>query len=88
MNPQDKNLFDFSDYPLHSKFFDTVNKKVIGRMKDKFKGKIIIRFVGLKSRMYSLIDVDYEEVTKVKGGNKKNKTNNLLMFCSIKSDKT
>ena len=68
---QDKNLFDFSDYPLHSKFFDTVNKKVIGKMKDEFKGKIISEFVGLKSKMYSLIDVDDEEVTKVKGGNKK-----------------
>ena len=27
---QGKNLFDFSDYPLHSKFFDPVNKNVIG----------------------------------------------------------
>ena len=49
---QDKNLFDFSDYPLNSKFFDPVNKKVIGKMKDEFKGKIISDFVGLKSKMY------------------------------------
>ena len=35
----DKYLFNFSDYPLHSKFFDLVNKKVIGKMKDEFKGK-------------------------------------------------
>ena len=27
---QNKNLFDFNDYPLHSKFFDPVNTKVIG----------------------------------------------------------
>ena len=33
----DKALFDFSDYPLNSKFFDPVNKKVIGKMKDEFK---------------------------------------------------
>ena len=26
----DKDLFNFSGYPLHSKFFDPVNKKVIG----------------------------------------------------------
>ena len=32
---QNKNLFDFSDYPLDSKFFDPVNKKVIGKMKDE-----------------------------------------------------
>ena len=31
---QDKNLFDFSDYPLDSKLFDPANKKVIGKMKD------------------------------------------------------
>ena len=67
----DKDLFDFSDYPLHSKFFDPVNKKVIGKMKDEFKGKIISEFVGLNSKMYSLIIVDNEEVTKAKGVNKK-----------------
>ena len=48
----DRDLFDFSDYPLHSKFFDPVNKKVIGKMKDEFKGKIISEFAGLKSKMY------------------------------------
>ena len=68
---QDKNLFDFSNYPLNSKFFDPVNKKVIGKMKDEFKGRIISEFVGLKSKMYSLIAVDDEEVTKAKGVNKK-----------------
>ena len=49
---QDKNLFDFSDYRLDSKFFDPVIKKVIGKMKDEFKGKVISEFVGLKSKMY------------------------------------
>ena len=73
---EDKNLFDFSDYPLdsmelHSKFFDAVNKKVIGKMKDELKGKIICEFVRLKSKMYSLISVNEEEVTKAKGVNKK-----------------
>ena len=52
---KDKNLFDFSDYSLNSKFFDTVNKNVIGKIKDEFKGKIISEFIGLKSKMYSLI---------------------------------
>ena len=40
-------------------------------MKDEFKGEIISEFVGLKSKRYSLISVDDEEVTKVKGVNKK-----------------
>ena len=32
-----KDLFDLSGYPLHSKFFDPVNKKVIVEMKNAFK---------------------------------------------------
>ena len=67
----DKDLFDSSDYPVKSKFFDPRNKKVIGNVKDEFKGKIISEFIGLKSKMYSLISVDDEEVTIVKGINKK-----------------
>ena len=67
----DTNLFDFGDYPLKSKFFDLVHKNVIDKMKDELKGKIISEFVGLKSKMYSLIDVNDEEVTKAKGVNKK-----------------
>ena len=62
----DKDLFDLSDYPLHSKFFDPVNKKVICKMKDELKGKIISEFAGLKSNMYSLISGDNEEVTRAK----------------------
>ena len=40
-------------------------------MEDEFKGKIINEFVGLKSKIYSLISVKNEEVTKAKGVNKK-----------------
>ena len=64
-------LLDFSDYPLDSKFFDPVNKKFIDKMKDEFKGRIIFEFIGLKSKIYSLIDLHDEEVTKAKGVNKK-----------------
>ena len=38
-------------------------------MKYEFKGKIIVEFVGLKSKMYSLIDVNNEENKKAKGVN-------------------
>ena len=64
-------MFDFSDYPLDSRLFDPVNKKVISKMKDDFKGRIISEFIGLKSNMYLLINVNDEEVTKAKGVNKK-----------------
>ena len=67
---ENKTLFDFSDYPQDSKFFYPVNEKVIGKMKDKFKGKIISEFIELKSKMYSLIDADGKENQKAKGVNK------------------
>ena len=44
----DKDLFDSSDYPVKSKFFDPKNKKVIGKMKDELKREIVDEFVGLK----------------------------------------
>ena len=49
-----KDLFDFSNYSKDSKLFNETNKKVIGKMKDEFGGIIIIEFVGLKSKMYSI----------------------------------
>ena len=64
-------MFDFSEYLLDSKFFDPVNEKSIGKMKDEFKGKIINGFIGLNSKMYSLISIDNKEVTKAKAVNKK-----------------
>ena len=45
---KDKYLFDFSEYSSDSKFFNPVNKKVIGKTKDEFKGKTISEFVRLK----------------------------------------
>ena len=62
---EDKNFFDFSDYPHNSKFFDPGNKKVTGKMKGKFRAIIIIEFVGVKPKVYSLVDVDDKESKKV-----------------------
>ena len=63
-------MFDFSDYSRDSKLFNLVNKKIVGKMKDEFQGKIISEFSGLKSKMYSLVDVDGEESKKAKGVNR------------------
>ena len=56
-----KHLFDFSNYPKDSKFFDQVNKKVIDKMKDEKEGKIIGEFVGLKPKIYSIKNIDDKE---------------------------
>ena len=58
-------------------------------MKDKFKRKVINEFVGLKSKMFSLVTVDNEEIKKAKGVNK-NVLKNIRyreyidVFCLIK----
>ena len=64
-----KHLFDFSNYPKDSNFFDETNKKVIGKMKDESEGKIIDEFVGLKSKMYSMKNIDGKESNMAKGVN-------------------
>ena len=63
---EDKQLFDFSGYCKESKYYDCSNKKVIGKMKDEMGGKIIAEFVGLRSKMYSLVIVDDEETVRAK----------------------
>ena len=67
----DRYLFDFSDYPLDSKYYAVSNKRYPGKMKNEYKGEIITEFVGLKSKMYSLITAKDQKVSKAKGVNKK-----------------
>ena len=62
-----KDLSDFSNYSKDSKFFDKTNKNVIGKMKDEFGGIIVIEFVGLKSKMYSIKKIDGKEHNTAKG---------------------
>ena len=56
-----KHLFDFSNLPKNSKFFGEANKKVIG------KTKVIGEFVGLKSKMDSMKNIDGKETNTAKG---------------------
>ena len=67
---EDKSLFDFSDYPQVSIFFDRLNKKVNGKMKDEFKEKIFSEFVWLELKIYFLTGVDGGKLKKAKGVNK------------------
>ena len=62
-----KHLFDFSNYPEDSKFFDETYKKVIGKMKNEPEGKIIGEFVGLK--MNAIKNIDGKESNTAKGMN-------------------
>ena len=68
---KDKYFFDFSGYQKDPVYYDISNKKVLGKMKDEFNGTKISEFIGLKSKMYSLISVDDKEANKPKGVSKK-----------------
>ena len=59
-------MFDFSNYPKDSKFFDAFNEKVIGKMKDVSEGKINDKFVGLRTKMYSMKIIDGRESNTAK----------------------
>ena len=64
-----KHLFDSSNYQKDSKFVDPTNKKVVGKMKDVFQGKLIDGFVGLKSKKHSMKNINGKESTTAKGIN-------------------
>ena len=53
---KNKELFDLSNFPVSSKYYCSDNKKVVGKMKYEYGGKSIAKFVGLKSKMYSILD--------------------------------
>ena len=59
-------------------YYDDSNKKVLGKMKDELNGNKIDEFVGLKSKMYSLISSGGKEINKAKGVNKKLRHNEYV----------
>ena len=64
-----KEVFDLSNFPVSSKYYCSDNKKVLGKMKDEYGGKSILKFVGLKSKMYSILDESNNEKITSKGHN-------------------
>ena len=55
---QHKKLFDLSNYLKNIKYFSNDSKKVLGKMKDEYGGTPIYEFIGLRSKMYSIQDID------------------------------
>ena len=56
-----KEFFDLSHFPKDSKYYCDDNKKVPGKMKDKYAGKYVIEAIILGPRMYSVRTVDRNE---------------------------
>ena len=81
INKDMKRKFDTSDYPEKhpSGIKSGINKKVIGKFKDKVGGKQTTHFVGLRPKLYSFKVEDNSETRKAKGV-KKNVIKNGLSF--------
>jgi hypothetical protein len=65
-----QNLYDTSDYPSNHPAYSIINKKVLGKMKDETNGKPIKEFVGLRPKMYSILQSDNSEKKTAKGINR------------------
>ena len=64
---EDKELYDFSDLRTYS----VENKKVLGKIKDETVGRPIAEFVGLKAKMYSILEENGGQKITAKGVKKK-----------------
>ena len=80
----DKDMFDNSDYLERSPYYCNVNKKIIGKFKDKACGILITEFIGLKSKMYSYVK-DNEKGGRTAKGIKKNVIKNNIKHEDYKS---
>ena len=64
-----KELFDLRNFHISSKYYRINNKKVVGKIKDGYGVKSIVKAVRLKSKMYSIQDQSNNEKITRKGHN-------------------
>lgn len=67
---EDKSIFDFSNLSFTSKYYDDLNKYVVGKMKDKTGGIANEEIVELKPKIYSFLIDNVVSIKKAKGVNK------------------
>ena len=60
-------LYDTSDFPKDSPLYTIAYKKVPGKMKDECAGRPIAEYVGLRPKMYSILEEDGKNIKKAKG---------------------
>ena len=67
------------NYPKDSKIYDSQNEMVVGKMKIAYKGIQINKFVGLKSKMHSMLSDDGKESNTAK------RINTAIVFNEFKA---
>lgn len=64
---QNRGLYDMSDYPKDHLVHRVANKKVLGMLKDECAGRAIAECVGLRPKMYSILEASGDCIKKVRG---------------------
>ena len=64
---QNQTLYDTSDYPQDHPLYSSANKKFLGKLKDECAGQAIAEYVGLRPKMYSILDAGGINTKKAKG---------------------
>lgn len=64
---EDQHLFDTSDYPMTHACYSPINKRKLGCFKDEMNGSPIREFVGLRAKMYSVLQNNNFEKKVAKG---------------------
>ena len=59
-----KDEFDLSEYPKQQPLYDETNKKVIGKMEDECADTPITEYIGLRLKLYSVLQADEPIIKK------------------------
>ena len=64
---KDSDWFDFSNFPKDHPNFEFSNKMIPGKFKDESPDNPILEFVGLRSKMYSMLPLEGDKKATAKG---------------------
>ena len=64
---QNQTLYDTSDYPQDHPLNSLANTKVLEKLKDECAGRAIAEYVGLRPKMYSILEAGGINTKKAQG---------------------
>ncbi|XP_063392461.1 uncharacterized protein LOC134677958 [Cydia fagiglandana] len=79
IKPDVQDKFDTSDFQIDNIYaLPRVNKNVLGKMKDEVSGRIISKFIGIRSKCYYVEKAAAEDVLMGKMGGKEKEGDNVI----------
>ena len=61
---QNQTLYETSDYPQDHPLYSSADKKVLEKLKDECAGRAIAEYVGLRPKMYSILEAGGKKTTR------------------------